>query len=267
METGYSGSTANMTEVRAQGRFAGVVKIVSFNVRFYVLSAAVLAVAAILIASEKLGILAEFMVLSFAIVVGFWMLSSVLVSWYVYDHSEVTQWQWLPNRLPVLPHRWANIHAGLDESTLALRRLLPGTEGTAVDIYDPVEMTEPSIARARHFHPSGEPFKHGTYDALPLLENECDTVFLLFAAHEVRNEEHRMRLLRQSATVVREQGCVVLVEHLRDWKNFIAFGPGTFHFYSRRNWLRNIRAAGLVVVQESPVTPFVDCFVLGKADR
>jgi hypothetical protein len=256
-----------MTEVRAHGRFDGVVKIVSFNVRFYVLSAAVLVVAAMLIASEKLGPLTEIVVLSGIGVVAFWMLSSLLVSWYVYDHAGVTKWQWLPSRLPTYPHRWANIHAGLDESTFALRKLLPGTEGTAVDIYDPAEMTEPSIARARHIHPASEPFKSGRYDALPLLSKECDVVFLLFAAHELRDEKHRMHLLRQTESVLGEQGCVVLVEHLRDWKNFIAFGPGFFHFYSRRNWLRNIREAGLVVVQESAVTPFVDCFVLGRADQ
>jgi SAM-dependent methyltransferase len=256
-----------MTEVRAQGRFAGVVKIVRFNVQFYVLSAAVLAGVGVLIASEKLGPLVEVMVQSSAAVVAFWTLSSLFVSWYVYDYTGVTRWQWLPSRLPVVPHRWANIHAGLDESTSALRQLLPGTEGSAVDIYDPGEMTEPSIARARQIHPASVPFKRGTYDALPLLENDGDAVFLLFAAHEVRDEEHRMHLLRQAASVMREKGCVVLVEHLRDWKNFIAFGPGFFHFYSRRNWLRNIREAGLVVAQESAVTPFVDCFVLRRKDR
>jgi SAM-dependent methyltransferase len=243
------------------------VKIVSFNARFYVLSAAVLMVTAMLIASDKLGPWIEIVVLSGAGVVAFWMLSSLFVSWYVYDHAGVTQWQWLPSRISTYPHRWANIHVGLDESTCALKRLLPATEGTAVDIYDPGEMTEPSIVRARRSHPASEPFKRGKYDALPLLENEYDVVFLLFAAHEVRNEEHRRHLLRQTASVLKEQGCVVLVEHLRDWKNFIAFGPGFFHFYSRRNWLRNIREAGLVVVQESGVTPFVDCFVLGRADQ
>lgn len=66
----------------------------------------------------------------------FWTLSSLLVSWYVYDLTGVTRWQWLPRRIAAFPNRWVNIHAGLDESTSVLRQLYPGTEGIAVDIYD-----------------------------------------------------------------------------------------------------------------------------------
>lgn len=256
-----------MKHASARGRFAGVIKIVRFNLRFYVLSAAALAGAGLLIASKKLPFWLELAVLCGAVVVAFWTFSSLLVSWYVYDRAGVTRWQWLPGRIAVSPHHWANIHAGLDESTSALRQLFPGTEGSAVDIYDAGEMTEPSIARARRMHPSPEPFRRGKYDELPLPEKGCDAVFLLLAAHELRSAEHRMRLFRETARVLREEGCVVLVEHLRDWKNFIAFGPGFLHFHSRRNWLRTIRDAGFVVKQESHVTPFIDCFVLCRAER
>lgn len=256
-----------MTEPSAQNRFAGAVKIVRFNVQFYVLSAVALAVAGLLIASKKLPPWLEAAVLCGGAIVAFWTASSLVVSWYVYDYAGVTRWQWLPRRIAASPYCWANIHAGLDESTSVLRQLFPGSRGFVVDIYDPGEMTEPSIARARRIHPAAEPFRRGKYDALPLPENGCDAVFLLFAAHEVRAAENRTCLFRETARALRGGGCVVLVEHLRDWKNFVAFGPGFLHFYSRRNWLRTIRAAGLVVEQESAVTPFVECFVLRRAER
>lgn len=255
-----------MNGATAHAGFEGVVKIVRFNVQFYLVSTISLVAAGLLLASKGLSPFSEGLVICIAAVVAFWTLSSLLVSWYVYDRAGVTRWEWLPTQLPLVPHRWANIHAGFDESTSRLRQLLPGTEGSAVDIYDPGEMTEASIARARRIHPANEPFERGTYDALPLLENGSDAVFLLFAAHELRDEEHRKHLLRQIARVLREKGCVVLVEHLRDWRNFMAFGPGFLHFYSRRNWLRNTREAGLVVLREDFVTPFVKCFVLRRAD-
>lgn len=250
-----------------QGRFAGVIKIVRFNVQFYSLSAAVLAGAGLLIAVKKLPSWLELVVLCGAAVVAFWTVSSLLVSWYVYDHAGVTRWQWLPCKISASPHRWANIHAGLDESTSALRHLFPGSEGSVVDIYHPAEMTEPSIARARRIHPPSEPFRQGKYDNLPLPENGYDAVFLLFAAHEVRAAEHRTQLFRETARALRKDGCVVLVEHLRDWKNFLAFGPGVLHFHSRGSWLRSIHDAGFVVENESSLTPFVECFVLRRVER
>lgn len=256
-----------MTELRAQGRFAGVVKIVRFNVQYYILSAAALLGLSVLVATRDPPPWPKLVVLCGAVLVAFWTLSSLLVSWYVYDYAGVTQWHWLPSKIAASPLQWANIHAGLDESTSTLRQLFPGTEGSAVDIYDPETMTEPSIARARRIHPSAEPFQQGRLDSLPLRENGCDAVFLLFAAHEVRTPEHRTHLFCEAARVLRKDGCIVLVEHLRDWKNFLAFGPGFFHFHSRRDWLRTIRDAGLVVEQESPVTPFVECFVLRRAER
>jgi SAM-dependent methyltransferase len=256
-----------MTDAKSPGGFAGVVKIVRFNIQFYLLSAAALSGAGLLIASRKLPLWLELMLSCGAAVVAFWTASSLFVSWYVYDHAGVTRWQWLPRIITVPPYRWANIHAGLDESTSALRQLFPGTEGTVLDIYDPGEMTEPSIARARRIHASTEPFRNGKYDDLPLPEGDCDAVFILFAAHEVRAAEHRTRLFRETARALREDGRIVLVEHLRDWKNFLAFGPGFLHFHSRRSWLRNIRDAGLVVEHESSVTPFVECFVLRRVER
>jgi SAM-dependent methyltransferase len=255
-----------MTATAVRGRFAGVVSIVRFNSRFYVLSAIGVAAAVVLLASRALPPWLELAVVCSAAVASFWTLSSLLVSWYVYDHAGVTRWEWLPGQIPAPPQQWVNIHAGLDESTSALQHLFPGTEGTVVDIYDPAEMTEPSIARARLLHPSALPFRQGKYDELPLPANTCDAVFLLFAAHEVRAARHRVHLFCETARVLRAGGYVVLVEHLRDWKNFMAFGPGFLHFHSRRSWLGATQDAGLVVGHESPVTPFVRCFVLRRAD-
>ncbi len=255
-----------MTMVETEGRFSGVLKIVRFNIQFYVLSLIGFVLVAGVLASSLLPLWLERLIFLGAVVMAFWTLSSLLVSWYVYDFAGVTRWAWLRTHIQEQPRTWVNIHAGLDESTTALKRLFPASQGSVVDIYDPAEMTEPSIARARRMYPATEPFVVGTFDHLPLPTGDQDEVFLLFAAHEVRAPERRSQLLRESSRVLNAGGQVLLVEHLRDWPNFLAFGPGFLHFHSERSWRKNIQEAGLKVEHENTITPFVHCFFLRKVD-
>jgi SAM-dependent methyltransferase len=267
MEAGRSGAAsliASATDSAFPGRFAGVLKIVRFNVQFYAASTLGILVAAVLIASRLLPRPIELIVVCGTAAIAFWTLSSLLVSWYVYDYVGVTRWDWMPGHVAPRAARWANIHAGLDESTSSLRKLFPGTQGVIVDIYDATEMTEPSIARARRMYPATEPFVTGKFDALPFPDSDRDLVFLLFAAHELRAAEHRTRLLRETARVLHRDGQAVLVEHLRDRANLIAFGPGFLHFHSERSWQRSINDAGLRIAQDFPITPFVRCFLLRR---
>lgn len=253
-----------MTLVKTESRFSGVLKIVRFNIQFYVLSLIGFLLVAGILASSLLPSWLEWLIFLGAVVMGFWTLSSLLVSWYVYDFAGVTRWAWLRTQTQEQPRTWVNIHAGLDESTTALKRLFPASQGSVIDIYDPAEMTEPSIARARRMYPATEPFVVGTFDHLPLPTGDQDEVFLLFAAHEVRAPERRSQLLRESSRVLNAGGQVLLVEHLRDWPNFLAFGPGFLHFHSERTWRKNIQEAGLKVERENTITPFVHCFFLRK---
>lgn len=255
-----------MTTVNTEGRFAGVLKIIRFNIQLYAISLTGLILAIGILAVHLLPLWLARLVLLGAAVTGFWTISSLLVSWYVYDFAGVTRWAWMRRQFHKAPRKWVNIHAGLDESTAALKMLFPDSESSVIDIYDPAEMTEPSIARARRMYPAKEPFVIGTFDNLPLPGGDRDEAFLLFAAHEVRAPERRTQLLCETSRILKDGGQVVLVEHLRDWPNFLAFGPGFLHFYSARSWRKNIQEAGLLVERESTITPFVHCFFLRKAD-
>ncbi len=262
-----SRKTSMKTPGTSRGKYDGVVRIFRYNVHYYVGSLCTLLFIVILLGLNRWPPMLDAALGGLAGLAAFWSASSLIVSYYIYDHAAVTGWHWLPRTLPYPPRRWLTIHAGLDESTETLTRLFPGTAYVALDIYDRGEMTEPSIARARRMHPRGPSAVRCKLDALPLPDRRRDTVFLLFAAHEIREPGRRVLLFREVTRTVAARGQILLVEHLRDWKNFVAFGPGFFHFYSRREWLRVVREAGLTVEREFPATPFVRCFLMCTSAR
>jgi hypothetical protein len=78
----------------------------------------------------------------------------------------------------------------------------------------------------------------------------------------LRAETERTAWFAEAKRCLRKGGRVVLVEHLRDAANFVAFGPGFLHFHSRASWKRCWELAGLRSVNQFSVTPFVQVFVL-----
>ncbi|MEM7603215.1 MAG: methyltransferase, partial [Verrucomicrobiota bacterium] len=59
-------------------------------------------------------------------------------------------------------------------------------------------------------------------------------------------------------------GRIVLIEHLRDVPNFLAFTVGFFHFFPRQHWRDRGEKAGFELEEEEKITPFVSAFVLVK---
>jgi SAM-dependent methyltransferase len=246
------------------GSFSGVWQIFLYNWHFYA-AALVLDLIAVLFlarfsppAAIRLAVMLGFAIASF------WAVSSLLVSHYIYDRSRLYQWNWLAAVVKRNPVSWANIHAGLDQTSEALIRLFPAARRRILDIYVSSEMSEPSIERARHHIGTVAASEKADPQALPLENCECDAVFLIFVAHELRRQEVRLQFFREVGRALKPSGCVVLVEHLRDWKNFMAYGPGALHFFSRREWLTVGSQAGFRVAHELRITPFVGCFVLAK---
>ena len=193
-----------------------------------------------------------------------WIAGSVAASWIVYDRSPLTQWGWVADALGFHPDAWINIHAGVDESTPALRTLFVGAPGRVFDIFDPIEMTEPSIARARRLARNVVAPEAADFRRLPVPTGTIDAAMLLLSAHELRSDESRRALFGELRRVLAPGGRVVVAEHLRDWTNFLAFGPGCLHFHSRRAWTRCFDRARFTIQSEFPITPFVRVFVLRR---
>jgi SAM-dependent methyltransferase len=195
---------------------------------------------------------------------GLWLASSLIVSHYVYDRSRLYQLDWLDEVFPLAPRNWVNIHSGFDETSELLAAKLPGTDSETVDIYDPKVMTEPSIAIARYLKASPAHARAARYDALPFATGSIEAAFAIFCAHELRRHHQRVTFFTEIARILTPGGSIILVEHSRDLWNFLAFGPGVFHFFSEQTWRCAAFDAALIVHAECSITPFVRVYNLRR---
>jgi SAM-dependent methyltransferase len=247
-------------------------KIVHFNWPFYAIAVATSVAAPLAATRIPLPFVVRLAVYFATALVVIWIVASLVASWIVYDRSRLMDWDWVLQALGFSPKSWINLHAGLDESTPALREMFKDAEGRVFDIFDPAEMTEPSILRARRR--SQRDVRQGKRDGtiaqpadfryLPLPNGTIDVATLLLSAHELRTEGARSALFTELRRVLGPGGRVVVAEHLRDWANFLAFGPGFLHFHSRRTWARCFSRHRFDIHREFSITPFVRVFVLRR---
>lgn len=242
--------------------YQGVVQILQFNSRKYL--AAVAGMLAAVSAWPLFGPAGRMAILLAVTPALFWAISSLIVSHYVYDRFPLYDFRQTARLLNGSPRRWINVHSGWDETSEALAGAFPEARGQVVDIFDAHLMTESSIRRARRLSHSEIQATPGRYNALPFDDSSFDTAFSIFAAHELRRHEQRVCLFREIARVLCAGGGFVMMEHARDWRNFLAFGPGFLHFFSLRAWRNAALEAGLNLHAEVRMTPFVHVFILRK---
>jgi SAM-dependent methyltransferase len=190
---------------------------------------------------------------------------SLIASHWAYDRSGLYDFDWLAQHVPESPRRIVNVHAGFDESSEALAALYPSADLRVIDFYDERRNTEPSIARARKARPATRAVETTGVDSLPLTDASQDFVLLFLAAHEIRNKGDRSKFFQEVRRSLRPGGRMILVEHLRDIGNALAYGPGSFHFHSRATWLDSILGAGLDVIREFKITPLIQVFVCSRS--
>lgn len=239
--------------------FQGVLNILSFNRHFYYFGLIVLAA---LIASQLFiewpTILFWIIIISFI----YGLLMPLLVSAYVYDFSGYYYFQWLsglPYKQPD-PKEIVNINAGFDETSFILKEKFPGAELKVFDFYNAERHTELAIIRARKVSLTYPNTQQIASDAIPVKEGTVDMVFLLSAAHEIRSHKEKVAFLKECNRICKSDGKVIMVEHLRDFPNFIAFTVGFTHFFSRSTWKKAFLSAGFSKCEETKFTPFMSIF-------
>ncbi len=240
-------------------KFQGVLNILSFNRHFYVfgLIALVLIVGSYIIFDWNSK-------LFWLVISGFsyGLLMPLIVSAYVYDFSGFYNFDWL-KRMKIQDSKQnlnLNINAGFDETSYIIKSILPKSDLQVYDFYDAKQHTEPAIVRARKVstvYPNTEQIES---NSIPLSDNSVDNIFLISAVHEIRNQAEKIQFLKECRRVCKPQGKIILVEHLRDIPNFLAFTIGFTHFFSKSTWTRAFKAAGFTSIQETKFTPFMSIF-------
>ena len=238
-------------------RFKGVSQIVLFNWPFYAFAL----VAGLLTWLIKPTLPPTFEVWTeLAVLIGaVSVLLTLLASWFVYDLRNLYRFDYLSTRSP---ERIANIHAGFDETTLALRAKFPNAVIDIFDFYDPEKHTEASIRRARARHPAVTGTVAVDSSHIPVGEHTYDAVFLIFAAHEIRDDVERIAFFKELRLVTKPGANLYVVEHLRDWKNALVYSIGCLHFHTETTWRKTFDASGWELVERNPANAFVVSYKL-----
>lgn len=240
-------------------KFQGVLNILSFNRHFYVFGLVALAL-----------IIVSYLIFNWSALL-FWpilaaflygLIMPLIVSAYVYDFSGYYNFNWLKklNIETPAPKKILNINAGFDETSFIIKSVFPQAELHVFDFYDAERHTEPAIIRARKVSLVYPNTQQIISNSISIENNSADIIFLLSAAHEIRSQEEKVQFLKECHRVCKQNGQVIMVEHLRDFPNFLAFSIGFTHFFSKKVWKNAFKEAGFSTFAEIKFTPFMSIF-------
>jgi SAM-dependent methyltransferase len=240
-------------------KFQGVLNILSFNRHFYVFGLLALA---FLFASR---LFIQWPNLFFWLIVAafiYGLVMPLIVSAYVYDFSGYYNFHWLAKlvsnseRINLI----TTINAGFDETSFIIKNKFPGSDLRVFDFYNAKQHTEPAIIRARKVSLVYPNTQSISSNLIPLGDNTVDLVFLLSAVHEIRSHDEKVQFLKECHRICKPTGKIIMVEHLRDFPNFVAFSVGFTHFFSRSVWKNAFQQAGFASCRETKFTPFMSIF-------
>lgn len=240
-------------------RFQGVLNILSFNRHFYVIGLSILA----LIVLSQLYFEWSNMLLYIIIAAFIYgLIMPLIVSAYVYDYSGYYNLNWLKAcDIKDNVKNIVNINAGFDETSYIIQDKFQEANLQVFDFYNNEKHTEPAIVRARKVSLTFPNTKQISTKNIPLDDNTIDIIFLLSTAHEIRNNLEKIQFLKECHRICKPSGKVIMIEHLRDLPNFLAFSVGFTHFFSKKVWNTVYRSAGFTSFKDIKFTPFMSIII------
>ncbi len=240
-------------------KFQGLLNILSFNRHFYVfgLAALVLIITSHMIFNWS-NLLYWIIILAFL----YGLIMPLIVSAYVYDFSGYYDFNWLRkyNISDSGTKQILNINAGFDETSFIIKNIFPQSDLKVFDFYNAEQHTEQAIIRARKVSLVYPDTQQIISNSIPLKDNSVDIIFLLSAVHEIRSQEEKVQFLKECHRLCKPNAEVIMVEHLRDFPNFLAFSVGFTHFFSKKVWKKVFEKAGFSSFTETKFTPFMSIF-------
>ena len=240
-------------------KFQGVLNILSFNRHFFVFGLIALT---LIIASHLVFHWSDLLYWIILAAFLYGLVMPLIVSAYVYDFSGYYNFNWL-KKIDIEDadaKQLVNINAGFDETSFIIKNIFPQSSLQVFDFYNAERHTEPAIVRARKVSMVYPGTQQIISNSIPLLDHSADIIFLLSAVHEIRAHEEKVQFLKECHRLCRQNGQVIMVEHLRDFPNFLAFSVGFTHFFSKRTWKRAFEKAGFSSFAETKFTPFMSIF-------
>ena len=264
-----------------RNEFEGMLRVVQFNWPLYATAAGVVLVLLVL---ASCSVFAGGMRVIFFFAAAFVLLQTVLsllASHWVYDRSALKDWRFLLELVPAhlsvnagklglcgepgsgsqsdveSSLRIVSVHSGYDETSGVLHQLFEKADIATIDLFSALGRREPSIVRARKLYPPSAKSICETVIDWPLADSSVDLILIAFAAHEIRDSAQRVLLFQQARQVLKQNGRIVFVEHVRDFANFVAFGPGFMHFLPLAEWIRCAAQSNLKIAKQYRITPLV----------
>jgi SAM-dependent methyltransferase len=242
--------------------FQGVLNVVRFNWHFYVLafSTVFILLASTLFVSQKYTLF-PLLISSLILIPTFF---SLVVTYYIYDYSKIYNLNFIDYLNIKSTDNLVNINAGFEEFSFIIVNKFKTKNLEVFDFYNPLKHTEISIERARKISKVYPNTATIETSKLPLEANSVAYVFLFFAAHEIREQQERVVFFQEIEKVLNQNGKIIILEHLRDLPNFMAYTIGFFHFLSKSDWQKTFKFSNLSIKTETKITPFLSLFILQK---